>query len=105
MITLSAMILNALGFSGRALYLTPRFYRNRPVEVLIGENGTAAQLNDASLGTALDAFSETGVGAGGIRASGERGAAGISGSPEARSLRILSRRRRSRICARGCCDR
>ena len=32
-----AMILNALGFSGRALYLNPRFYENRPVEVLIDE--------------------------------------------------------------------
>ena len=56
-----AMILNALGFSGRALYLTPRFYKNRPVDVLIGEGVSAAHLNDASLGTALDALYETGI--------------------------------------------
>lgn len=56
-----AMILNALGFSGRALYLTPRFYQNRPVDVLIGPEITADQLNDASLGTALDALYDTGV--------------------------------------------
>ena len=56
-----AMILNALGFSGRALYLTPRFYKNRPVDVLIGEGLSAIQLNDASLGTALDALYETGI--------------------------------------------
>ena len=56
-----AMILNALGFSGRALYLTPRFYKNRPVDVLVGDELTAEHLNDASLGTALDALYETGV--------------------------------------------
>ena len=32
-----AMILNALGFTGRALYLTKRFYTNRPVDMLVGE--------------------------------------------------------------------
>jgi len=56
-----AMILNALGFSGRALYLNPRFYENRPVEQLIGKGVTAADLHDASLGTALDALYEYGI--------------------------------------------
>ena len=56
-----AMILNALGFSGRALYLTPRFYKNRPVDVLVGDGLTAEHLNDASLGTALDALYKTGI--------------------------------------------
>jgi transposase len=55
------MILNALGFSGRALYLTPRFYKSRPVDVLVGEGLTAEHLNDASLGTALDALYDTGI--------------------------------------------
>lgn len=55
-----AMILNALGFSGRALYLTPRFYKNRPVDLLVGDGLTAEHLNDTSLGTALDALYETG---------------------------------------------
>ena len=46
-----AMILNALGFTGRALYLTPRFYTSRPVDVLVGSGLKARDLNDASLGT------------------------------------------------------
>jgi len=56
-----AMILNALGFSGRALYLNPRFYENRPVESLIGEGIRPEDLHDASLGTALDALYEHGI--------------------------------------------
>ena len=36
-----AMIVNALGFTGRALYLTPKFMSSKPVDVLIGENITA----------------------------------------------------------------
>ena len=30
-----AMVLNALGFSSRALYLMPDYLRNKPVDVLI----------------------------------------------------------------------
>ena len=32
-----AMVLNGLGLTGRAMYLTPEFYENKPVDVLIGE--------------------------------------------------------------------
>ncbi len=32
---IQAMVLNALGFVGRALYLTPEFLRNKPVDLLI----------------------------------------------------------------------
>lgn len=56
-----AMVLNGLGFTGRALYLTPRFFSKRPVEILIGENVTAADLHDDCLGTALDALYEYGI--------------------------------------------
>jgi len=56
-----AMILNALGFTGRALYLTPRFYSSRPVEVLVGEGIQSSDLHDSSLGTALDAIYEYGI--------------------------------------------
>ena len=56
-----SMILNALGFSGRALYLTPRFYESRPVDVLVGKGLTAEDLHDASLGTALDAIYDYGM--------------------------------------------
>ena len=56
-----AMILNALGFTGRALYLTPRFYASRPVDVLVGEGIQSGDLHDSSLGTALDAIYEYGI--------------------------------------------
>jgi transposase len=55
------MILNALGYAGRAMYLTKRFFVNRPVEKLIGPDVTSDQLNDAALGTALDSIYEYGV--------------------------------------------
>ncbi len=32
-----AMVLNALGLSGRALYLMPEYMQNKPVDLLIGE--------------------------------------------------------------------
>ena len=56
-----AMILNALGLSGRALYLTKRFFVNRPVDQLIGPHIKAEDLHDYSLGTALDAIYEYGI--------------------------------------------
>ena len=56
-----AMILNALGFSGRALYLTPEFYKHRPVDVLLDSEIEAKDLHDDCLGTALDALYEYGV--------------------------------------------
>jgi len=51
-----AMVLNGLGFAQRALYLTPLFFRDKPVERLIGEGIEAAHLNDDVLGRALDAL-------------------------------------------------
>lgn len=56
-----AMILNALGFTARALYLTPLFYTHRPVGRLVGTGITATDLNESSLGTALDAIYEAGI--------------------------------------------
>ena len=56
-----AMILNALGFVGRPLYLTPEFFRTKPVDLLVGEGLTAADLNDHNLGRALDALFRAGV--------------------------------------------
>ena len=49
-----AMILNALGFVGRPLYLTPEFFDSKPVELLLGSDFTASDFNDDSLGRALD---------------------------------------------------
>jgi transposase len=54
-----AMVINALGFVGRALYLTPEFFNNKPVEILIREGLTAEDFNDDSLGRALDMLYQT----------------------------------------------
>ena len=59
--TVQSMILNALGFSGRAMYLHPEFYRKRPVELLVGENISPEDLNDSCLGSALDALYDHGL--------------------------------------------
>jgi len=56
-----AMVLNGLGFVGRALYLTPEFYRSKPVDLLIGEGIEADDLNSDSLGKALDYLYEAGI--------------------------------------------
>ena len=49
-----AMVLNGLGFMNRALYLTPKFFKDKPVDRLIGEGIEASHLNDDVLGRALD---------------------------------------------------
>ena len=56
-----AMVLNALGFVGRALYLTPEFFGNKPVDLLIREGLTADDFNDDSLGRALDTLYKAGI--------------------------------------------
>jgi transposase len=53
-----AMILNGLGFANRALYLTPLFFQDKPVQRLIGEGIEAEHLNDDVLGRALDEIYE-----------------------------------------------
>jgi transposase len=56
-----AMVLNALGLTGRALYLMPEYMRNKPVDLLIGEGLVAADFNDDTLGRALDEVQQAGV--------------------------------------------
>ncbi len=56
-----AMVLNALGFSSRALYLMPDYMHNKPVDVLIGPRLVAEDFNDDSLGRSLDALYARGV--------------------------------------------
>src|SRR5258708_8237116 len=58
---IQAMVLNGLGFVNRPLYLTPEFYANKPVEVLIGTGIRAEDLNDDCLGRALDTVYRVGV--------------------------------------------
>ncbi len=56
-----SIILNALGFSGRAMYLHPDYYRKRPVDLLVGEGIEPEDLNEDCLGSALDALYDYGV--------------------------------------------
>lgn len=56
-----AMILNGLGFANRTLYLTPEFFKDKAIDVLLGEEIEAEDLNSHSLGTALDALYESGI--------------------------------------------
>ncbi|MGC8960222.1 MAG: IS1634 family transposase [Chloroflexia bacterium] len=55
-----AMVLNALGFVGRPLYLTPEFFTNKPLDRLLRPGLRAEMLNDDSLGRALDILYEAG---------------------------------------------
>lgn len=56
-----AMILMGLGFTQRALYLTPQFFADKPVGRLLGAGLAAEHLNDDALGRALDAIHAYGV--------------------------------------------
>lgn len=57
----SAMLLNGLGFMDDRLYLFSKFLENKPVSKLLGENVSALQFNDDSLGRCLDAIHEYGT--------------------------------------------
>jgi transposase len=56
-----ALVLNALGFVGRALYLMPDYLHNKPVDLLIDPDLTAEDFNDDTLGRCLDDLYEAGV--------------------------------------------
>jgi transposase len=56
-----ALILNALGFVGRALYLMPDYLHNKPVDLLIDTDLTAEDFNDDTLGRCLDDLYAAGV--------------------------------------------
>ena len=56
-----AMVLNGLGFTGRALYLMPEYLENKPVDLLIREDLVASDFNDDTLGRALDDLFQAGI--------------------------------------------
>lgn len=56
-----AMVLNALGLTGRALYLMPEYMQNKPVDLLVGEGLVGEDFNDDTLGRALDELQQAGV--------------------------------------------
>jgi hypothetical protein len=56
-----AMVLNGLGFVNQQLYLVPHFFQNKPLARLIAPGIQASQLNDDTLGRALDTLYAYGV--------------------------------------------
>lgn len=56
-----ALILNGLGFTNRRLYLTPQFFASKPVERFFDAPIRAQDLNDYTLGHALDDIATYGV--------------------------------------------
>ena len=58
---LKAMVLNGLGFANRRLYLTSKFFQNKPTGRLLGEGVEPEHLNDDALGKALDDLYSYGV--------------------------------------------
>ena len=56
-----AMVINGLGFTQSPLYLTPQFFEDKPIERLIAPNVQAEQLNDTTLGRAMDDIFQHGV--------------------------------------------
>jgi len=50
----AGMLLNGLGFSGRPLTLTPQFFANKPLDLLLHEAVRAEMFNRFKLGRTLD---------------------------------------------------
>lgn len=62
-VAVKAMILNALGFTNNRLYMAPKFFTKKALDVLFDEPITAEQLDDHTLGKALDEIHAYGVNA------------------------------------------
>ena len=56
-----AMILNGLGYSNKQLYLTPMFFKDKPLNRLFHRSVEAEWINDDALGRTLDAMYAYGV--------------------------------------------
>jgi len=56
-----AMVLNALGFVDKPLYLFPEFMETKPIEILIGQGLKAEYFNDDVLGGTLDKIYRVGA--------------------------------------------
>jgi transposase len=52
----AAMLLNGLGYTNRTLYLSPHFFEDKPLDLLLGIDVTHEDLNDDMLGRNLDAI-------------------------------------------------
>ena len=58
---LVAMIINGLGFTGRTLHMYGEYFKDKPLDRLLGEGIAVAHINDDALGRCLDALYEYGV--------------------------------------------
>ena len=56
-----AMILNGLGYVNKQLYLVPKFFSDKPLNILFKRDVKAEWFNDDSLGRTLDALYQYGV--------------------------------------------
>ena len=59
--SVKAMILNGLGYANKQLYLTPQFFKDKPLKKLFGREIESSWLNDDTLGRTLDRLFEYGV--------------------------------------------
>src|ERR1700739_686477 len=57
-LAVKAMIINGLGFLNKRLYMVAQFFKDKPIEKLIGEGIQAKHLNDDILGKTLDQIYE-----------------------------------------------
>lgn len=58
---LVAMIINGLGFTGRTLHMYGEYFKDKPLDRLLGEGIAAEHINDDALGRCLDALYDYGV--------------------------------------------
>jgi transposase len=56
-----AIILNGLGFVSRPLYLFPEYFKDKPVEHLMGTGIKASDLNDDKIGRVMDKLYKHGL--------------------------------------------
>lgn len=57
----AAMVLNGLGYINRTLYLSPHFFKDKPLDLLLSENFTHEDFNDDMLGRHLDEIAKYGT--------------------------------------------
>ena len=59
--SVKAMIINGLGYVNKQLYLTPLFFKDKPLKRLFGRDVKASWFNDDAIGRTLDKIFEYGV--------------------------------------------
>lgn len=57
----TAMVLNGLGFTGMTLHMYSEYFKDKPLNKLLGEGVLAEHINDDALGRCLDSLYDYGV--------------------------------------------